>query len=163
MANYAYIENFQIIELHDTLPLVWKNISNFHAFTDDEIKPMGWHRLVKTTPEYDPATQKLGAEYHYVLDDVAYESYEVQSIPQQINVSQPTVEELNEEQWVLIRQIRDNLLAQFDWRYIRYQRELRLNLTPTDDLSKMDIYTQALADITTQADPFNITWPDYTE
>ena len=51
-------------------------------------------------------------------------------------------------------------MADTDWRYLRYDRELRLGLTPTDDIQKLDLYMQALADITQQPDPFNITWPE---
>ena len=46
-----------------------------------------------------------------------------------------------------------------DWKVLRYERETRLEKTPTDDIVKLDAYMQSLADITKQSDPFNITWP----
>lgn len=73
-----------------------------------------------------------------------------------------TPEELERDtniQWGNIRQQRDILISDVDWRYIRYAREIRLNLPTTDDIAMLDTYTQALADITTQTDPYNIIWP----
>ena len=64
-------------------------------------------------------------------------------------------------QWNAIREQRDQLMKEFDWRYNRYAREVRLGLTPSDDIAAMDNYMQDLADITNQSDPFNITWPTY--
>lgn len=62
-------------------------------------------------------------------------------------------------QWQTIRQTRDRMMANYDWRYTRYEREVRLGLTPTDDIMELDTYMQALADITQQSDPYNISWP----
>jgi hypothetical protein len=50
-------------------------------------------------------------------------------------------------------------MKDFEWRYTRYDRQLRLGEPTVDDLTLMDAYMQALADITTQTDPFNIIWP----
>lgn len=64
-----------------------------------------------------------------------------------------TPEELLADQWSLIRMQRDQLLAASDWRVIRaIDTGVPLEQTWTD-------YRQALRDVTTQADPFNITWP----
>lgn len=62
-------------------------------------------------------------------------------------------------QWMVVRAERDQRMKDFEWRYIRHDREVRLGLTVSDDLVAMDEYMQALADITLQTDPFNITWP----
>lgn len=62
-------------------------------------------------------------------------------------------------QWQEIRETRDRMMAEYDWRYTRYEREVRLGLTPTDDITELDTYMQALADITQQSDPYNIIWP----
>lgn len=62
-------------------------------------------------------------------------------------------------QWETIRAIRDKLCENFIWRIQRYERHDRLFLEQIDVLVDLDIYMQTLADITTQPDPFNITWP----
>lgn len=59
-----------------------------------------------------------------------------------------------------VRQIRDNLINSVEWRIQRHESELRLGLTPTDDIKKLDEYIQALRDITKQEDPFNVSWPE---
>lgn len=62
--------------------------------------------------------------------------------------------------WTQVRAKRNELLDDLQWRYERYARQTRLNATPTDDITKLDTYAQALADIPqTQADPLNIIWP----
>lgn len=55
---------------------------------------------------------------------------------------------------------RDSMITGVAWRYERHARELRLGLAPTDDLAALDIYVQALADVTKQASfPSAINWP----
>lgn len=66
------------------------------------------------------------------------------------------------DKWVEIRFNRDELMKQFEWRYVRYHREVRLGVTPTDNINDLDTYMQALADITNQTDPFNILWPVFS-
>lgn len=51
-------------------------------------------------------------------------------------------------------------MKNFEWRLDRYHRQVRLGLEPTDTLSELDAYMQALADITEQPDPDHIVWPD---
>jgi len=66
-----------------------------------------------------------------------------------------------EREWIKVRKHRDILIGAFDWRINRYYTEVRLGLTPTDDIEKVDFYMQKLRDITKQSDPFNITWPEF--
>jgi len=54
------------------------------------------------------------------------------------------------EQWRAVRAERNKLLAQCDW--------TQLPDVPVD-AAAWALYRQALRDITTQADPFNIVWP----
>ena len=51
--------------------------------------------------------------------------------------------------WASIRDERDSLISQTDWR-------ASSDLTLSDEWKN---YRQALRDITTQSDPYNITWP----
>jgi hypothetical protein len=78
-------------------------------------------------------------------------------------VRDKTLEELQAETealWSSIRQQRDNLIQAVTWRYERYARHARLGLTQIDDISALDAYVQALADIPqTQTDPYDIVWP----
>jgi hypothetical protein len=56
-----------------------------------------------------------------------------------------------EAQWGVVRAERNLKLAQCDW--------TQLSDAPVD-AAAWAVYRQALRDITTQADPFNIIWPD---
>lgn len=90
-----------------------------------------------TTP-----TQKLSIVDAYVDSGKAYS----------VKVESTTSEEqttLTNQQWASIRLQRDNLLKNTDWR-------ASSDLTLADDWKN---YRQALRDVPTQSDPFNITWP----
>ena len=58
-----------------------------------------------------------------------------------------------------IRARRDVLLARADNLLNRYFREERLGMPHVFELSAIDTYMQALADITKQEDLFNVEWP----
>jgi hypothetical protein len=59
-----------------------------------------------------------------------------------------------------IRDKRDSLIDKEDWRYTRYNSEIRQGLTPSDDIVTLDAYIQALRDIPEQAGfPWEIEWP----
>jgi hypothetical protein len=62
-----------------------------------------------------------------------------------------------------VRAERDRLMSEFEWRYTRYERQVRLSLTTTDNISNLDTYMQALADITAREDLTNLVWPTYQE
>ncbi len=59
----------------------------------------------------------------------------------------------NATQWTAIRSDRDNRLKETDWVSIRAAD------TATPMSAEWAAYRQALRDITTQTDPFSITWP----
>lgn len=65
--------------------------------------------------------------------------------------------------WNKIRTIREQRIIEIEWRYNRYARLARLGLNQIDNLTKLDNYTQALADITNQQDPGAIVWPVITD
>lgn len=70
--------------------------------------------------------------------------------------------ELAEERarkWYEIRAHRDRLLSEIDWRVLRYHSQVRLGITPVDNLTSLDEYAQALRDVTLQSDPDDIVWP----
>ena len=91
-----------------------------------------------TTP-----TQKLSIVDAYVDSGKAYS----------VKVESTTSEEqttITNQQWSNIRLQRDKLLQATDWR-------------ASSDLTLSDAwknYRQALRDVPTQSDPFNITWPE---
>jgi hypothetical protein len=97
--------------------------------------------LVQTL-SYTTPTQKLSIVDAYVDSGKAYT----------VKVESTTTEEqttLTNQQWAIIRLERDRKLQATDWR-------ASSDLTLSDDWKN---YRQALRDVPTQSDPFNITWP----
>tara|TARA_Y100000114_G_scaffold42116_1_gene37505 strand:+ start:256 stop:690 length:435 start_codon:yes stop_codon:yes gene_type:complete len=93
--------------------------------------------LTFTTP-----TQKLSTVDAYVQDGKAYN----------VKVESTTADEqaaLKTQEWTRVRNKRNGLLEDTDWR-------ASSDLTLSNDWKT---YRQALRDITTQADPYNISWP----
>ena len=172
MANYAHVENNQIVGVYDNLPNNWKNISNFYVLSEEELYPLGWRVVVKDIPVYDSNQFKIDNPVHELIDDVVYEKYDIIPLHDTNNVSETlpalTPEELLEKEnerlvfaWRKVRDIREGIMRDFEWRYTRYYRQQRLNIPTSDTLENLDAYMQALADITNQPDPYNIVWPSY--
>lgn len=163
MANYAYVEDNNIVGVYDLLPTVWRNYSNFFALEGewDYLKSLGWYKIEHVIPEYDPITQKIDNPRQWFENDTVYQTMDVIDIPQEPTVAaEIQIEQITHEQWDAIRTQRDRLMSEFEWRYTRYNRQIRSGITPTDDILVMDTYMQALADITQQENPFNIIWPE---
>lgn len=63
-----------------------------------------------------------------------------------------------------VRAERDRRIEAIAWRVERYLSETRLGLTPTDDITAIDAYIQALRDVPDQAGfPAAVTWPELAE
>lgn len=70
------------------------------------------------------------------------------------DMEQEAIDALTEQQWDRIRTDRNKRLADCDWTQLS---DAPLSNTQT---AEWGLYRQALRDITTQADPFNIQWPE---
>lgn len=71
-----------------------------------------------------------------------------------------TQTEKDHEQAQEVRSKRDRLISKEDWRYIRYNSEIRLGLDPSDNITELDAYIQALRDIPEQNGfPWDVDWP----
>ena len=107
--------------------------------SNEWIREEGYYVLTAWKP-YDHATQKLIPANPHLYEGMCCV----------VEVAELTEEELQsrvDSQWALIRNQRNQLLAQSDW--------TQLADTPVDK-DKWALYRQELRDITTQADPFNI-------
>ena len=72
------------------------------------------------------------------------------------NITDATEEEIStklEEKWVEVRIMRDALLAQSDWTQFQ---DSPLSGT---QLTEWQTYRQSLRDVTSQPNPFNLSWP----
>jgi hypothetical protein len=158
MTVYANLEDGQVRGVYDLIPKFWNGIVNFDVQCRDNEEFMnqnGFVKIVRDTTPYDPATHRMSDFPTYtVVDNQVIEHREITPHPEPEPPSQ-------EELLAQIRSQRDQLMADFEWRYVRYDRQVRLGLPTTDSLADMDQYMQALADITSQPDLENIVWPTY--
>jgi hypothetical protein len=108
----------------------------------DWIKSEGYY-VISVWKDHDSKTQKLvpaAPHLHHGMCCI-------------VDVEPLTAEELQsrvDTQWQVIRTQRNQVLKDSDW--------TQLADAPVDK-TKWATYRQALRDITTQADPFNIVWP----
>jgi hypothetical protein len=162
---YAFVEDNKVIDVKDNLPQNWRNISNFyiHANDYDYLKSLGWYPVTFPNIEYNPQTQRLD-NWRY-----NFNGNSVDRLADVIDVPQPSAADIQRAEqervntrWQEIRIQRDEMMRSFEWRYTRYERQKRLGIPTTDQIENLDTYMQALADITLQADPYNIIWPSYS-
>jgi len=62
--------------------------------------------------------------------------------------------------WAEIREERAKRMSAVLWRIDRYNQQIALNVTPSEDITPVLQYVQELRDLPQSGqDPFNITWP----
>jgi hypothetical protein len=99
--------------------------------------------VISVWKPYDHATEKLVSAAPHLYDGMCC----------LVAVEPLTADELKtrvDTQWAVIRSQRNQMLKDTDWTQVAD--------APVDNLT-WAIYRQELRDITTQDDPFNITWP----
>lgn len=167
MTIYAVVENQQIIEVHYSLPINWRNTTGFYHIGDDPevLKTFGWYIVDVTTPEYDQQTQMLGDIGSPVYDserDKVTATYDIKLI----QVEPPT--ELQRRFMILVRDTRDYLITQSDWTMLSDVVKIK---SPEWVLA-WETYRQALRDYSDQfkfaeqdlpPDFNSLTWPSKPE
>jgi hypothetical protein len=110
--------------------------------TLDWVAEQGYYVITVWKP-YDHTTEKLVSAAPHLYDGMCCI----------VDVEPLTAEELQsriDTQWSVIRSQRNQMLKDSDW--------TQLSDSPVDKAA-WALYRQALRDITTQPDPFNISWP----
>ena len=141
----AKVEDGQVINVSDYREM-FPNTSFPASGPDAEFLEANSCMTVTVWKQYDQLTEKLVSVAPYIEDNTVYT----------IDVEPLTPEEIafnTESQWSKIRSQRDTLLAACDW--------TQLPDVPLDTEQKQAwvTYRQALRDVTSQADPYNIEWP----
>lgn len=114
MANYALVENNEIIERHDLLPQAWKNVSGLHTLKDSEetLNSLGWYTVNKVLVGYDTTQQYIDGYSYSFVDNKVYETPILKNIT-------PSIEKTPEEVFNValeeLRIKRDILLSESDW------------------------------------------------
>ena len=141
----AKVEDGQVINVSDYRDM-FPNTSFPASGPDAEFLEANSCMTVTVWKQYDQLTEKLVSVAPYIEDNTVYT----------IDVKPLTPEEIasnTESQWAKIRSQRDTLLQACDW--------TQLPDVPLDSKTKEQWvnYRQALRDVTSQADPYNIEWP----
>jgi hypothetical protein len=134
--NYPYTIN----ELRVAFP----NVSLPENLTDASL--IEWDMYVVTpTPMPTNYTKNITEGTPILTNGVYYQSW---------NQTAATQSEINyrlENQWFIVREIRNELLVECDW--------TQLADIPSETKAIWSQYRQSLRDITSQTNPFSITWP----
>ena len=143
---YLRIINDTIEYPYDILTLreAYPNVSLPENLTDEALIEWDMH-VVQPTPIPVDHTKNITEGTPTLIDGVYYKSW-VQT--------DATSEEISyriENQWETVRIQRNELLTQCDW--------TQLSDIPSETKEAWTIYRQALRNITTQTNPFNIEWP----
>ena len=101
-------------------------------------------KRVNTSLPFNSLTQKLVPATPYVDGDWIY-TVRVEDL------SAEEIEGFKQSQWAKVRIQRNRMLSDSDWTQIPD--------APDTDKTEWATYRQALRDITTQDDPYNLTWP----
>ena len=134
--NYPY----SIPQLRAAFP----NTSLPSELTDESL--VEWDMYVVTpTPMPNDYTKNITEGTPVLTDGVYYQSWN------QTDASQSEIDYRLENQWFIVRETRNELLAECDW--------TQLSDVSTETKSIWSEYRQSLRDITSQTNPFSITWP----
>ena len=126
------------------LRVAFPNVSLPAELTDTSL--IEWDMYVVTpTPMPTDYTKNITEGTPVLTDGVYYQNWI------QTDASQSEIDYRLENQWFIIRETRNELLAECDW--------TQLADIPTETKSIWSEYRQSLRDITSQTNPFNITWP----
>jgi len=158
MANYALVENNQIVERHDSLPKSWRNVSGLHLLDDQSsLNDLGWYIVTKVSPDFDSTLQYI-TDYQYDFSDNAV--YETPVFTDIVQSTLPTEEELFQTALTALRIERDKLIAESDWTQLADVQSIH------DDIWKTAwaTYRQQLRDlpnqcITGEINIYEIEWP----
>ena len=134
--NYPYTIN----ELREAYP----NVSLPSTITDESLIEWDMY-VVQPTPMPVDYTKNITEGTPTLIDGVYYKSWT------QINATTEEISYRVENQWETIRIQRNELLTECDW--------TQLADIPSETKELWQTYRQSLRDITSQTNPFSITWP----
>jgi len=140
--NIALIDGDTVLQVGDYRSLFPNTSFGSNGPTDEFLTENSAKRVNLFRP-YDSATQKL------VACDPVIEGDWVYTVAVE-NLTQDELDARDDAQWVVVRADRDQRLADSDWTQLPDSSAVAADWTT---------YRQSLRDITSQADPFDITWP----
>jgi hypothetical protein len=136
-----------IRHIFDVEPTQWDadNYCHVRGLTPEQVVHFGVHKKQIVTPPYhDAATQHIEEGPALLIDGVWMQNYTVSDLSADESAAKVGA------QWNVIRAERNKLLAASDWTQLP---------DASADAPAWATYRQALRDITTEANPFTIVWP----
>lgn len=81
-----------------------------------------------------------------------------------IRIANQVLDQKNKQLDVKARSQRKKMIDELANRQLRYQRQIRMGMQPTDDIEKLDNYAEKLIQVVDQDGyPKNIFWPQYDD
>lgn len=159
MANWAYIENNKIVELHDRLPKSWKRVSGLDKASIPHLRTLGWLPVEANYQSFNSNTHKTEGYTYQILPTKVVESLKLVAL---------TTAEITEQSssvrnnfFERLRQERDTLLAKSDWTQMADVQEANIGSWR----NSWKVYRQELRDLpakyqnTTNFDYSKVVWP----
>lgn len=139
MAEWAFVENNEIKELHDKLPVSWRNISGLDKASLQFLKQQGWLPVKKNHTEYDDTKYKLNGYIYEVFEDDVVETSQVVSLTQQEldgreqnikteffnHLRQERIRRLQESDWTQANDVQQLMSLEWVESWKRYRQQLR--------------------------------------
>lgn len=127
--------------------------SNRATFTQEDLDDAGWIQVEDPPSPVVASDQGTGPGGGNTAQKLTWTGVDWKIVDKD--------EQEHQEQWVRVREYRDKLIEEFEWKIYRYESEVRQGVTPTDDISEMDTYVQALRDVPQQdvESPWHVVWP----
>lgn len=144
--TYIYIENNEVKGNPTQLPKNWKNISNFYLLDNEQLKQNGWY-------PYRFVEIQLNENEIINGSNIVIEETEVVEYQTKRTKTQQEIQNEIENAWSNVRRKRNRHLLESDW--------TQSSDSPLSNQKQIEWQThrQELRDITSQLDPFSITWP----
>ncbi len=130
----------------DNLTIEYPNTSFCSGFPKESLAPFGIYPVHEKQKSFNKKYSELTPVFNELTN-----RYEENLI--EIDFTSEEIAARIESQWTIVRQIRNGLLKDSDFTMLE-----DFSQTETK-LQECKQYRQALRDVTTQPDPFNITWP----
>ena len=114
MAKYARVENGQVVEWQDNLPINWDNVNGFFKLPPEITINYGWYPVIVDEPRnYDTNRYYLGNRRGIINNNVVIEKFDLVARPD--SEANRNIEAAEHAFFIQLRETRDQLLFATDW------------------------------------------------
>lgn len=159
MAEWVFVENNEIKELHDKLPVSWRNISGLDKAPLGFLKNKGWLPVEKNYQQFDQSNYRIDGYDYQIFEDRVVETSRIVQISQQ--ELDGVAETKKNEFFNHIRRERNRRLQESDWTQANDVQQLM----SSEWIESWKVYRQQLRDLpllyenSANYDISSIEWP----